>query len=181
MNRLIFRFLLFFLFAATQTNALAQSLIGVVDVQKAVMQSEDGIKAQSTLKKLFDKRQLDIDAKQTELQKMREDIDKQAQFLSRESLQRRMEDWQRRMIDLQTIFVEYNKELQKKQSELTAPIFKKMMNVFARIAKKNNFDIIIDKQATPYTRLDLDLTEQAIQMYNSGDVSEPPVQPTENK
>src|SRR4051812_7460536 len=72
--------------------------IAVVDVQHSVMATEDGIRAQATLKKLFDKRQQELDGKQTELQRARVDIEKQSHVLSREALQKRMEDWQRRMV-----------------------------------------------------------------------------------
>jgi len=154
-------------FAAPQ-DAHAESKIAVVDVQQAVMQTEDGIRAQATLKKLFDKRQKELDGKQEELGRAREDIERQARVLSREALARRMEDWQRRMVELQTVFVDYNKELQKKQSELTGPILKKMIGIIARLAKKSGYELIIDRSATPYARPDLDLTEQVVQMYNSG-------------
>ena len=76
--------------------------------------------ADDYLKKVFDKRQQELDGKQTELSHAREDIEKQSRFLSREALQKRMEDWQRRMVELQTVFVDYNKELQKKQGEKQA-------------------------------------------------------------
>jgi outer membrane protein len=149
-------------------DASADARIAVVDVQHAVMQTEDGIRAQATLKKLFDRRQQELDGKQTDLSRAREDIEKQSRVLSREALQKRMEDWQRQMVELQTVFVDYNKELQKKQGELTGPIIKKMMGVISRVAKKSNFELIIDKQAAPYARPDLDLTEQVVQLYNSG-------------
>jgi len=152
--------------------ARAEGKIAVVDVQQAVMQTEDGIRAQATLKKHFDKRQKDLDAKQEELQKAREDIERQQRILSREALARRMEDWQRRMVELQTVFVDYNKELQKKQSELTGPIIKKLLGIVTRVAKKNGYELILDKQAAPYARPDLDLTEQVVQMYNSGEAGD---------
>jgi outer membrane protein len=152
--------------------ASAEGKVAVVDVQHAVMQTEDGIRAQATLKKLFDKRQQELDGKQAELQKTREDIERQSRLLSREALEKRMEDWQRRMVELQTVFVDYNKELQKKQGELTAPIIKKMMGMIARLAKKKDIDLIVDKQAAPYARQDLDLTDQIIQLYNSGEAGD---------
>lgn len=157
---------------APARDAAAQSRIGVVDLQHAVMATEDGIRAQATLKKRFDKRQQDLDAKQTELQRAREDIERQSRVLSRDALQKRMEDWQRQMVELQTVFVEYNKELQKMQGDLTGPIIKKMMGVVSRLAKKQGFELIIDKQAAPYARPDLDLTERVIQLYNSGGEAE---------
>jgi outer membrane protein len=159
---------------ATADVARAEGRVAVCDVQGAVMQTEDGIRAQATLKKLFDKRQQELDAKQQELGRARDDIDKQSKVLSREAMAKRMEDWQRRMVELQTVFVEYNKELQKKQGELTGPIVKKMVGIIGRLAKKNGFDVVIDKQAAPYARPDLDLTEQVIQTYNSGEPGDAP-------
>src|ERR1051326_9123709 len=99
-------------------SALAQQLkFAVVDVQRAVMETEDGLRAQATLKKFFDKRQQELDAKQNELQKQREEIEKQSKVLSQQALQKRMEDWQKQMLELQTVFVEYNKKQQKKKRE----------------------------------------------------------------
>lgn len=154
--------------ASTVSDARAETRIGVVNVQYAVTQTEDGIRATNTFKKLFDKRQQDLDARQADLAKMREDIERQTRILSRESLTRRMEDWQKRMVDLQTTYVDHNRELQKKQAELTNPIMKKMLGVIGRIAKKNGYDVIVDAQAVPYVRGDLDLTDQVVQLYNGG-------------
>ena len=149
--------------------AFAQQLkFAVVDVQRAVMETEDGLRAQATLKKFFDKRQQELDAKQTELQKQREEIEKQSKVISQQALQKRMEDWQKQMLELQTVFVEYNKELQKKQGELTQPIYGKIMGMLRRLATQDGYDAILEKQAVPYMRNDLDLTDRVIQMYNSG-------------
>jgi outer membrane protein len=160
------------LVALAPAPARAEGKIGVVDIQQAVMQTEDGRRAQTSLKKDFDKRQKEITALQDELQKAREDIERQQKILSREALNRRMEDWQRRMLDVQQRFLKHNEELQKKQAELTGPIIKKLVSVIARIAKKNGYEIIIDRPATAYARPDLDLTEQVVQMYNSGDAGD---------
>jgi outer membrane protein len=153
--------------------AAAQQKMAVVDTERAVMETEDGLRAQATLKKLFDNRQRELDKKQEDLLKERDDIEKQRTVLSQAALAKRVDKWQREMMQLQTLFVEYNKELQKKQGELTGPIIKKMMGVISRIAKKSGYELIIDKQAAPYARSDLDLTEQVIQMYNSGEAGDP--------
>jgi outer membrane protein len=155
--------------ATAQHSASAgESKIAIVDVQRAVMATEDGIRAQATMKKRFDKRQQELDAKKTELARIHDDIDRQARVMSREAIQRRIEDWQQQMLKLQTVFVEYEKELQKMQADLTGPIIKKIMAVIARVAKKNGYELILDKSAAPYVRQDLDLTDQVIQLYNSG-------------
>jgi outer membrane protein len=146
----------------------AQSKMAVVDTQRAIMETEEGLRMQATLKKLFDNRQRELDKKQEELAKEREDIEKQRDVLSKQALAKRLDKWQREMVQLQTVFVEYNKELQKKQSELTQPIFQKTMGLIRRMATQEGFDLVVDKQAVPYVRSDLDLTDRVITMYNSG-------------
>jgi outer membrane protein len=147
--------------------------IGVVDTQRAIMETEDGLRAQATLKKLFDSRQRELDKKQEDLQKERDDIDKQKSVLSQAALAKRVDKWQREMVQLQTVFVEYNKELQKKQGELTQPIFQKAMGLIRRLATQEGYDMIVDKTAVPYARSDLDLTDRLITLYNQGVAPEP--------
>jgi outer membrane protein len=142
--------------------------VAVVDVQRAVMQTEDGLRAQASLKKLFDSRQQELNKKQVDLQKQKEDIDKQQKVLSKEAYQKRVEDLQQQMMALQQVLVEYDKELQKKQKEVTDPIFEKVMTIVKRLAARDGYDMIVDKQTVAFVRSDLDLTDQCIQMYNSG-------------
>lgn len=152
--------------ATVASTALAEMKIAVVDTQRAVMETEDGLRAQAALKKHFDKRQRDLDDKQVALQKEREDIEKQKDVLSKQALQARVDKWQKEMAELQSVFVDYNKELQKKQGEMTQPIFQKTMSIIRRIATQNGYDLVVDKQAVPYHRSDLDLTDRVITEYN---------------
>jgi len=147
--------------------ASAQTKVGVIDVQRAVASTEDGLRAQATLKKLFDSRQQELNKKQTDLQKQREDIDKQAKVLPKDALTKRVDEWQKQMMDLQAIFLEYNKELEKKQKELTDPVVEKVMAIVKRLAARDGYDVVVDRGAVAYVRSDLDLTDQCIQMYNS--------------
>ncbi len=148
--------------------ALAEVKIAVIDVQRAIVQTEDGLRAQATLKKVFDSRQQELNKKQVELQKQKEEIDKQSKVLSKDALQKRVDEWQKQMMELQQVFVEYNKELDKKQKELTDPVIEKVMAIVKRIATTESIDVVLEKQTTAYVRADLDLTDRAIQMYNGG-------------
>jgi outer membrane protein len=149
-------------------GARAEMRVAVVDVQRAVMQTEDGLRAQANLKKLFDSKQQELNRKQTDMQKEKEDIEKQAKVLSKEALAKRADDWQKKMMELQQVFMEYNKELEKKQKEITDPIFERVMGIVKRLATTENFDLVIDKNTVAYVRTDLDLTDRCIQIYNSG-------------
>ncbi len=154
-------------------DAGAPMKVAVVDVQRAVMQTEDGLRAQAMLKKLFDSRQQELNKKQQDMAKQKDEIEKQQKVLSKESYQKRVEDWQKQMVDLQQIFVEYNKELEKKQKELTDPVFEKVLGIVKRLAARDGYDVVLDKQTVAYIRSDLDLTDQCIQLYNSGGAGAP--------
>src|SRR5580698_5846429 len=120
------------------SSARADQRVAVVDVQRAVMQTEDGLRAQANLKKLFDSRQQELNRKQTDMQKQKDEIEKQSKVLSKEALQKRVDEWQKEMVALQQVFVEYNKELEKKQKEITDPIFEKVLMIVKRLATTEN-------------------------------------------
>src|SRR5579862_3734117 len=147
-------------------TASADFKVAVVDVQRAVMQTEDGLRAQATLKKLFDNRQQELSKRQVDLQKQKEDIDKQGKVLSQQALQKKVDDWQKEMVELQGTFVEYNKELEKKQKELTDPIFERVLGAIKRIAGTDSYDLIVDRATVAFSRSDLDLTDRVIQLAN---------------
>ena len=88
----------FFLFSGV---ASAEQKVAVIDVQRAVASTEDGLRAQATLKKLFDSRQQELNKKQTDLQRQREEIDKQAKVLPKDALEKRVDEWQKQMMELQ--------------------------------------------------------------------------------
>lgn len=153
---------------------VAEIKFAVVDTQRVVLETEEGLRANATLRKLFDTRQTESETKQREMLKEREDIEKQRGVVSAEALAKRAEKWQREMMALQQSFVEYNKELQQKQAQLTNPIVRKTMGVIRQIAIREGFDLVMDKQATPYFRADLDLTDRVITAYNKGGDIVPP-------
>ncbi len=156
------------------TPAAAETKMAVVDVQRAVMQTEDGLRAQATLKKLFDSRQQELNKKQVDMQKQKEDIDRQSHVLSAQALQKKVEDWQKQMVELQSTFSEYNKELEKRQKELTDPIFERVIGVIKRIAGQDGYDLIVDRATVAFARSDLDLTDRVIQLANGAGGSAPP-------
>lgn len=159
------------------TTASAQTKMAVVDVQRAVMQSEDGLRAQATLKKVFDSRQQELNKRQTDLQKQKEEIDKQKTVLSQAALQKKVDDWQKEMLELQQTFVEYNKELEKKQKELTDPIFERVLGAIKRLAGTDGYDLIVDRATVAFARGDLDLTDRVIQISNGSGAGPAPAPP----
>lgn len=158
----------FLAIGSVATAAWAESKFAVIDSQRAMMETEDGLRMQATLKKMFESKQQELEAKQAELQREQADIEKQRSVISEEALMRLAEAWQREMVALQQKSVTYNQEMQKKQGELTQPIFEKTNQIIRRLATTEGYDMVVDRMAVAYVRSDLDLTDRVITMYNGG-------------
>ena len=167
-----FRALAFLAVVTFVNTAFAETKVATVDLQRALLQTEEGMRAAATLQNFTKKRQGELDGLQESLQNEQDDLRKQAAILSRGAFQRRTEHWQRRMLDVQTRFIQYNKELTGKQQELTGPIMQKMFGAVRRVAGRKGFDLVVDKSAVPFARSDLDLTDMVVQTFNAGDTSE---------
>src|SRR5687768_10312893 len=83
-------------------RAASAQKIGVVDMQRALTETEDGRKAKDQLKKLFDQRQKTLDKQQTDLKTLKDSLEKQRDVLSREVLAKKLEEYQKAFAELQT-------------------------------------------------------------------------------
>src|SRR5690606_22954351 len=110
----------------------AQTKIAVVDLQRALNETNDGRAAKTRLKRLFERRQRSLDEAQEKLKKMKEDIEKQQKVLSREAVEQRMEEYQKAFIELQAVYVEYQRELAEKEAQLTKVILERMTEILRR-------------------------------------------------
>jgi outer membrane protein len=169
------------LFAALALSALlprvsaAQAVkIAVVDLQRAINETEDGRKAKDRLKKLFESRQQGLDKKQQDLKKLKDELDQQKNVLSRDALDTKVESYQKQLVDLQQIYVEYQRELAEKEGELTKSIVERMEKILRRIGQTDGYSMIVERgeSGVIYVPTNLDLTDILIQRYNAGEGAE---------
>ncbi len=155
--------------SSSRSAAAADALkVAVVDTQRAVADTEDGLRARATMKKLFESKQQELGRKEQDLLKQRDDLEKQMRVMSKEAFQKREEDFRRQTIELQAMLETYNKEIFKKQKELTDPIVERVMGNIKRLASQEGYDLIVDRAGAPYFRSDLDLTDKVIRLSNGG-------------
>ncbi len=147
----------------------AQTKIAVVDLQRALNETEDGRQAQRRLKKLFEKRQKSLDATQEKLKKQKESIEKQQDVLSQDALRKKVEAYQQELVKLQQEYVEYQQELAAKEAELTKVILEKMQRILRRIGQTDGYTLIMESNegGVVWVPSNLDLTDTLIQRYNA--------------
>jgi outer membrane protein len=157
--------------SAYAPRAFAQVRIAVVDLQRALQETEDGRRAKARLKRLFKQRQEELDKRQTELKQLSEDLEKQGAVLSAEARQERVESLQKKALELQQLYVQYQRELAEKEAELTSQIIARMEQILRRIGQTENYTLIVERSegGVVWTPTNLDLTDVVIQRYNSGE------------
>ena len=145
--------------------------VAVVDMQRAMNETEDGRKAKASLKKVFEDRQKTLDKQQTDLKNLKESLEKQRDVLSREVLAKKLEEYQKAFGELQTTYMEFQRELQSKEGELTKDIIERMQRIMRRVGQTEGYSLVLERSESGvvYVPSNYDLTDLLIQRYNAGE------------
>jgi outer membrane protein len=156
------------LFAGSASTVDAQVKIGVVDLQRAINETEDGRQAKRRLKKLFDERQKALNEKQESLKTQKESLERQQDVLSEDAFKKKVEQYQNDLMELQNEYVTYQQELSTKEAELTQKILEKMQEILRRIGQTDGYTLIVEANegGIVWVPTNLDLTDVLIQRYN---------------
>ena len=154
--------------AGSANTVQAQVKIGVVDLQRAINETEDGRQAKRRLKKVFDERQKSLDEKQQALKAQKESLERQQDVLSEDALRKKAEKFQAEVMELQNEYMQYQQELSAKESELTQKILEKKQKILRRIGQTDGYTLIIEANegGVVWVPNNLDLTDVLIQRYN---------------
>lgn len=163
----------FLLLFTSASGAFAQSgkaKIGYVDLQRALLQVEDGKKAKARLKKEFDQKQKQLDKKQKQVKKMKEELESGAMMMTEEAKRQKATELQKKMYELQQLYLQLQGDLSKKEAEATKEIFDRMGAIIEKIGKEKGYDLILEKTESSvlFARPSMNLTDQVIKRYNAG-------------
>lgn len=152
-------------------SASAEVKIAYVDLQRALLEVEDGKKAKAELEKLKADRQKELDAAQTEVRKLKEAFDAQVEFMKPEVKQQKQMELAQKLQMLQQTFAEKQKELVKREAELTKKIFARMGAILSKVGDKEGYTMIFEKTESSllWAPKHLDLTNDLIRRYNAGE------------
>jgi outer membrane protein len=165
--------------AAADATSDKQSRLAVIDTRRAIMETEEGLRVQANLKKLFDQRQVELSENEQKLTQEQDDIAKEEKTKGPSAaVEAKKEAWRQKAAQLQETLVGYQREMQRKEAEMTNPMLQKMLGIVKRVATQDGYDMVVDKAAVPYYRADLDITDKIIQLYNAeGGVTPAPAKP----
>lgn len=150
-----------FVFSVSGANVLADSArIGVVDLQK-IMQTSSQIKdIQQKLEKEFKPRRDKLMAVEAKIKEDMEKFKRDGAIMSA-SQKKEME---KKIITAQQQFErdgqQYQQELSTANNEAMEGLYTKVRAAIAQVAKADKYDLIIQKDAAPYSADSLDVTDK---------------------
>lgn len=150
----------------------SQSLrIAILDTQKVLRETEEGMRIEANLRKLFDSKQADLLKGEKQLTQEYEDLQreqKQKGGKADAALEKKLNEFRAKYQAFQQAGADFQREFARKQNELYNPMLQKVGTIVKGIASTDGYDLVIDKQAAIHFRRDLDITERVIQAYNAG-------------
>jgi outer membrane protein len=148
--------------------AAAEQKIGVVDLQRALNEVDEGKAAKALLKKDFDEKQKQLDGKKAEFDKLQADFEKQAVVMSDAAKKEKATDLDKRARELQGLFVQLQKDLSDRERDATKGIFDRMASIVRDIAQADGFAVVLERGAgVVFATSSLDLTDEVIRKYNA--------------
>lgn len=154
--------------AASAAPIKAIEKIAVVEVQRCISETAEGIKAKKDLEDAFAKSQTKLDRKTKDLQKKAEDLQAKAAMLSAAELQRRQSELIEKQGEIEQLYAQLQEELGTKEALLTEKIYKKVADIVKDIAKEEGIQVVLVRsEATVlYVNPKLDLTNRVIVAYD---------------
>lgn len=140
--------------------------IGVVDLQRAMREVDEGTAAQKALKKEFEEKQKTLDQKQNDLKALKDELDARGAMMKPEVKQAKVEELQKRLMETQQLYMQLQGELSKREADAAGEILKKMGVLVQAIGTEQGFTLIVDRSAVIYSKEALDLTNELIRRYN---------------
>jgi outer membrane protein len=155
--------------AASTTGPRPPAHVGVVDLQRVLLDTEAGKRAREVLSNFMKNRQAVIELEEKELKRMEDDLVKQSSVLSAGGRKDREDLLRRRVAEFQQRANEMNREVQEKQKEVLEGFREKAERVVARVAQQLGLLVVMEKGKggpTVYSDAGLDISTRVIEEFN---------------
>lgn len=142
----------------------AQTKVGIIDLQKAVLETAEIKKAQAELETKFRPRQADLQKTEAELQQIQAQLQSgkltpQQEAELQAQGQRRQREYQRKSEDLQA-------DVDRERTDILQRSGQRMTDVVKKLAEEKGLDVVIDVTNAVYFKAALELTKDASAAYD---------------
>ncbi len=144
--------------------------VGIINIQRAIVESTEGKKAADDLTKRFTPKRTELDRKQKEVQDLQKKLEDGKNTLSDDMRANLIRDIERKTKDFNRDNDDATTDFQQAEQQLINTIGTKVMKVVDEYARKNTYDVILDvsSQQSPilWATNRIDITDEIIGAYN---------------
>lgn len=164
------------LVAAVALPGLAQtsapSRVAVINVQRVLLESEQGKAARTKLEKVAAQKQETAQAMRTELENLEKEISTKRLSLSQDKLEEMTKQYDEKKIALQRFAQDADRELKAEEQKTLIELEKSIRPVIDQIGKEMGFALIFNKleSGLVYASDAVEITDTVIKRYNEATV-----------
>jgi outer membrane protein len=156
---------------ATATPA-TESKVGIVSIQDAIANTNEGKKELDALQQKYSPRQAALQAQNDEVENLKKQLQAQGDKLSEEERANRVRVASEKQKALQRNYEDFQNEVQQAEQEILNRLGKKMLTVLEKYAKDNGYSVVMDvsNPQTPvlFANPASNMTKGLIDAYNAG-------------
>jgi outer membrane protein len=153
--------------SSLSTLALAQTKVAVINLQRAVLESNEIKKASTALEAKYRPRQQELEKLQQEIDKIRQTLETGQGKLSAEGEAELNAEGTRKQTILTRKTEDLQKEVEAERNEILAKSSKQMQEVVAKLAAEKGYDVVVDVSTMVFFKPALEITNDAITAYNT--------------
>jgi outer membrane protein len=146
--------------------AAAQTKVAIVNLQKAVLDSEEIKKASADMEAKYKPRQLAAQKIETELQGIQQQLQNGAGKLTPQAEADLQATGQRRQRELQHLSEDLQNDVNNERNDILQKASIKMQEVVKQVAEAKGFDMVVDSQTAIYFKAPMEITTDVLAAYN---------------
>ncbi|MDQ6698599.1 MAG: OmpH family outer membrane protein [Acidobacteriota bacterium] len=146
--------------------ATAQTKIAIINLQRAVLESDEIKKASAELEGKYKPRQADMQKIEKELQGIQENLQKNAGKLTPQAEADLTAQGQRRQRELQRLTEDLQADVDRERNDVLSKSSKQMTTVVSKLATEKGYDMVVDVTNTVFFKPALEITNDALAAYN---------------
>ena len=167
--------------AAPAPTAPAGTKVGIINIQAAIVNSNEGQRDFESLQKKFDPKRAELENLNKEVDELQKKFNTQGDKLNDEARGDLLKQIDSKKKILQRNYEDANTDIQAQQNEIANRIGQKLVGVLDKFAKDNNFTLILDVsgQSSPVLWADssVDITKPVVEAYNAQSGVSAPAKP----
>lgn len=146
--------------------APAQTKMAIVNLQRAVLESDEIKKASAELEAKYKPRQQAAQKIEQELQGIQQQLQNGQGKLTEQAQADLTATGQRRQRELQRLSDDLQADVERDRNDILQKSSVKMQSVIKKLAEEKGLDVVVDTQVTIYFKATLEITTDAIAAYN---------------